>query len=41
MKKGKLDLTYTGMAKNAYGTWYMKKGKLDQSYTGMYKDTTG
>ena len=26
---------YTGMAKNAYGVWYVKKGVLDRTYTGM------
>lgn len=26
---GKIDLIYTGMAKNAYGWWYMNNGKLD------------
>ena len=34
MKNGKLDTTYTGLAQNAYGTWYMKNGFLQKSFTG-------
>ena len=37
----KIDTSYTGMAKNAYGWWYVKNGKLDTSYTGMAKNQYG
>ena len=35
----KIDTSYTGLADNRYGTWYVKNGKLDLSYTGMYKNS--
>ena len=35
VNKGKYDTSYTGMAQNSYGLWYMKSGKLDRTYTGM------
>ena len=37
---GKVDTSYIGLAKNAYGWWYMNKGKLDTSYTGLVKYKT-
>ncbi len=40
-KDGKVDTTYTGMAKNEYGWWYMTNGKLDTKYTGMAKNEYG
>ncbi len=40
-KNGKLDTSYTGMAKNKYGWWYVKNGKLDTTYTGMAKNQYG
>ena len=35
-KNGQLDTSYTGLAMNEYGTWYIKDGKADFSYTGSY-----
>lgn len=35
-KDGQLDESYTGLAMNEYGTWYIKDGKADFSYTGPY-----
>jgi len=40
-KNGKIDTSYTGMAKNVYGWWYVKNGKLDTSFTGMAKNQYG
>ncbi len=40
-KNGKIDTTYTGMAKNEYGWWYMKNGKLDTTYTGLAQNEYG
>ncbi len=34
---GKVDFTYTGAARNAYGLWYISKGKVDFGYTGAVK----
>ena len=36
-----IDTTYTGLADNQYGTWYVNNGKLDTTYTGMYKSAMG
>ena len=41
MNNGMLDQTYTGMAKNNYGWWYMKNGKLDTTYTGVAQNDYG
>ena len=38
---GKVDTSFTGMAKNANGWWYVKAGKLDLTYTGMAKNANG
>ena len=32
---GVVNTSYTGMAKNAHGVWYVKNGMLDRTYTGM------
>lgn len=32
---GKVDTTFTGIAKNAYGIFYVKKGVVDFNYTGF------
>lgn len=34
---GKLDTSYTGIAKNEYGSWYIKDGKADFSFSGTYE----
>ena len=36
-KDGKLDVTFTGLATNAYGTWYISKGRINTKFTGLYK----
>ena len=41
MKNGQLDRTYTGMAKNEYGWFYMKNGQLDRTYTGISQNSYG
>ena len=33
---GQVDTTYTGMAENEYGVWYVKNGAVNKNYTGMY-----
>ena len=38
---GKIDTTYTGLAKNDYGWWYVNAGYLDLTYTGMAKNAYG
>ena len=38
---GKVDISFTGMAKNQYGWWYVKEGKLDLAYTGMATNSYG
>ena len=37
----KVDTTFTGLAKNEYGWWYVKNGQLDRSYTGLVEKSTG
>ena len=34
VNKGKYDTSYTGIAKNSAGWWYMKNGVLDRTYNG-------
>ena len=29
-----MDFSFTGIAKNEYGTWYVKNGKVDFSKNG-------
>ena len=36
-KDGKLDTTFTGLAANAYGTWYIVNGRINTKFTGLYK----
>ena len=38
---GKVDTSYTGMAKNEYGWWYVKNGVLDKTYTGLAMNDYG
>ncbi len=33
---GLVDLDYTGLGSNEYGTWYVKDGVVDQKYVGTY-----
>lgn len=37
-KSGKVDFTYTGVAWNDYGTWYMSNGQIDFGYNGFYTE---
>ncbi len=37
VKNNKLQTSYTGLAKNSYGTWYIKNGICDQKTTGVFK----
>ncbi len=39
--KGKVDRSYTGLAKNQNGWFYVKNGKVDRSYTGFAKNSSG
>ena len=32
---GSIDTSYTGIASNQYGMWYIREGYLDTSYTGI------
>ena len=34
---GMVDFTYTGMAENDYGIWYMSNGQIDFGYSGFVK----
>lgn len=37
-EEGKVDSGFTGIAKNAYGTWYVTAGKVDFKATGFYTE---
>ena len=39
--KGRVNYEYTGLGKNANGTWYFENGELTFKYNGIYKDETG
>ena len=36
-ENGKVDFTYTGLAANKYGSWYLEKGKVNFSKTDVLK----
>ena len=36
-KNGKVDFSYTGLAANKYGTWYLENGKVNFSKTDVLK----
>lgn len=38
---GKTDTSFTGLAKNANGTWYVKNGVVDFTYNGTAKNQYG
>ena len=38
---GQRDNSYTGMAVNEYGWWYINKGLLDSEYTGIASNEYG
>lgn len=40
-KDGKVDFTYTGLATNQYGTWYIENGKVDFTYNDKFTDAEG
>lgn len=37
IEDGRINLKYTGLAKNENGWWYVKKGKVDFDYNGIQK----
>ena len=41
MANGALDLSYTGIVQNEYGSWYMTNGRVNFRYTGKVKDNNG
>lgn len=39
--KGRVDTSYTGVADNEYGWWYVRNGEVDFSYTGLGNNAAG
>ena len=40
-KNGAIDTSYTGLAENEYGWWYVTNGTIDWNYTGMAENKYG
>ena len=40
-KNGSIDTSYTGLAENEYGWWYVTNGTIDWNYTGMAQNIYG